>query len=173
MTADMTFNETLLKKIRLLTWFFMMGLFLSGVTAIPLHSELQLLHKMVANGAVARGFVPTGFAEWILKVEQGLSSTNAKYPFLAYGTDWLAFGHIVITIAFWGAVKDPIRNRWLYDFGLIACALIIPWALVLGQVRDIPLGWRLIDCSFGVFGAIPLLIIRHWLSQMNLQAPGL
>ena len=26
---------------------------------------------------------------------------------------------------------------------------------IFGAVRDIPFWWRLIDCSFGVFGAIP------------------
>jgi hypothetical protein len=168
----MTYNETLLRKIRIITWIFIIGLILSGVTAIPLESELKILHNLVTDGNAPRSFVPSGFAEWILKVEQGLTSTNATFPFLAYGTDWLAFGHIVIGIAFWGAVKDPVRNSWLYDFGLIACALIIPWALCFGSIRGIPLAWRFIDCSFGIFGAIPLLIIKKWLSQMNLQVPS-
>jgi hypothetical protein len=40
--------------------------------------------------------------------------------------------------------------------GILACVLVIPLALFCGAVRQIPTGWRLIDCSFGVFGAIPL-----------------
>ena len=62
--------------------------------------------------------------------------------------DWLAFGHIVIAVAFLGAWRDPVGNRWLFDFGLIACVLVIPWALVFGALRGIPWWWRLIDCSF-------------------------
>jgi len=29
-------------------------------------------------------------------------------------------------------------------------------ALICGAIRQIPIGWRLIDCSFGVVGAILL-----------------
>jgi hypothetical protein len=41
--------------------------------------------------------------------------------------------------------------------GLVACAGVIPLALICGPIRGIPFYWRLIDCSFGVFGALPLL----------------
>ncbi|MDB6032636.1 MAG: hypothetical protein JWM16_2974, partial [Verrucomicrobiales bacterium] len=34
---------------------------------------------------------------------------------------------------------------------MIACVAIIPYAFVFGAVRQIPIWWRLIDCSFGVF----------------------
>jgi len=40
---------------------------------------------------------------------------------------------------------------------LIGCILVLPLALICGPLRGIPLYWRLIDCSFGVFGALPLL----------------
>ena len=39
--------------------------------------------------------------------------------------------------------------------------LVIPLALISGPIRGIPIGWRLIDCSFGVFGCIPLLVCRQ------------
>jgi hypothetical protein len=29
-------------------------------------------------------------------------------------------------------------------------------ALIAGPVRGIPFYWRMIDCSFGIFGTIPL-----------------
>jgi hypothetical protein len=51
-----------------------------------------------------------------------------------------------------------VRNRWVLEFGLIACAGVIPLALIAGPVRGIPFYWRLGDCSFGVIGAIPLAI---------------
>jgi len=50
----------------------------------------------------------------------------------------------------------------LFDFGLIACALIIPYAFIFGGIRGIPIWWRLIDCSFGIFGAIPLWFCRGY-----------
>jgi hypothetical protein len=89
-----------------------------------------------------------------------------QFPFLYYGTDWLAFGHFVIAIAFIGALRDPVRNCWLYTFGMISCALVIPYALIFGGLRGIPLWWRLIDCSFGVFGFIPLWFCKKWAEEL-------
>ena len=81
---------------------------------------------------------------------------NNQYPFLAYGYDWLAFAHFVLAILFIGPLKDPVRNKWVIEFGMIACLLIIPFAFIAGHLRGIPLGWRLIDCAFGVVGLTPL-----------------
>ena len=81
--------------------------------------------------------------------------------YIPYGTDWLAFAHLVIAIAFIGPWRDPIKNVWVIDFGLIACVAVIPLAMIAGQFRGIPVWWRFIDCSFGVFGAIPLLLVRR------------
>lgn len=75
---------------------------------------------------------------------------------MSYGTDWLAFAHIVIAVVFIGPLKDPVRNVWVIQFGMIACILIIPLALICGPIRQIPFYWQLIDCSFGVIGIIPL-----------------
>src|SRR6185503_8060891 len=83
--------------------------------------------------------------------------TYQKYPWVAYGTDWLAFGHFVIALFFIGAFIDPVRNVWILYAGLIACVLVLPLALICGPIRGIPLGWRLIDCSFGVIGGLPLI----------------
>jgi hypothetical protein len=103
----------------------------------------------------------SGLAAWLLKVRGALVETNTKHPFLAYGTDWLAFGHFVIAIAFIGPWRDPVKNIWVVEFGMIACILVIPYALLMGAFRGIPFGWRLIDCSFGLFGIIPLWICRR------------
>jgi hypothetical protein len=147
-------SQSLLRKIRLLTGLFILGLFLSGITAIPLLPETDLLAKATNT-------------PWLLRVHAALEQTQTQNPFLFYGTDWLAFGHIVIAIAFIGAWRDPVRNRWLFDFGLIACVLVVPWALVFGAWRGIPLWWRLIDCSFGVFGFIPLWLCRRWTNELD------
>jgi len=67
----------------------------------------------------------------------------------------------MIALVFIGAWRDPVRNLWLFEFGLIACALVIPYALVCGAFRGLPFWWRLIDCSFGLLGAIPLWLGRR------------
>jgi hypothetical protein len=80
---------------------------------------------------------------------------------LAYGTDWLAFGHVAIAIAFLGVLQDPRRNIWVVHFGIIACLLIVPWTLIFGAIRKIPFFWQLIDMSFGLVGLLPLWLARQ------------
>jgi hypothetical protein len=87
------------------------------------------------------------------------------------GTDWLAFGHFVIAVAFVGALLEPVRNRWLFSFGIIACALVVPYALVFGAIRGIPVWWRFVDCSFGVFGIVPLWLCRRWAVELETGLP--
>ena len=157
--------SVLLRRIRWLIGFFIFGLVVSGATAIPLETELNWLVNLTDARTLVEAPGPTAppvWAEWLCRVQTALHETNSKYPFIGYGGDWLAFGHFVIALAFVAAWRDPVCNRWLFDFGLLACALVIPYALVCGAFRGIPFWWRLIDCSFGVFGAIPLWICRHY-----------
>lgn len=160
-------KEILLQRIKLLTWLFIIVLVLAGATAIPLEWELNLVAKFLGVADKSSAEVPGGFAHWILTVREGLHDENAKYPFMAYGTDWLAFGHFAIAVAFIGALRDPVRNMWLFTFGMIACAMILPYAFIFGSIRGIPVGWRLIDCSFGVFGIIPVWFCRRWAMEIE------
>lgn len=128
--------------------FFMAALFISGLTAIPVDWQLSTLLRIVPQN--------TQLYEWLNKVLAGYRHTNEAFPFLLYGYDWLAFAHIVLAILFFGPYKDPVRNIWVVRFGMIAAVLIIPAAFIAGPFRDIPLGWMLIDSSFGVF-ALALL----------------
>jgi hypothetical protein len=148
------------------------GLALSGVTAFPLETELHWL-LLILRSAPLRSFAGyTHLLPWIDRVYGGLSFTNKHFPFLAYGTDWLAFAHLVIAVAFIGPYRDPVRNEWVITFGLIACAGVIPLALIAGHIREIPISWRLLDCSFGVLGGIPLLLCKrhiHTLEQSGIR----
>lgn len=150
-----------LRRIHFWLAVFIAGLVLSGVTAFPLQSELGWLVHLLHTGSLRPIAVSTQLLPWIERVSEALSTTNGRYPFLAYGTDWLAFAHLVIAIAFIGPWVDPVRNKWVITFGLVACAGVIPLALIAGPIRGIPLPWRLIDCSFGVLGCVPLLICRR------------
>lgn len=160
-------ERQLFRRIKLLTWIFILGLFFSGATAIPLKWELNVTAKFLGVGDQSSAQVPSGLSHWILKVREGLDDTDAKYPFMAYGTDWLAFGHFAIAIAFIGALRDPVRNQWLFTFGMIACALIVPYAFIFGDVRGIPIYWRLIDCSFGIFGFVPVWLCKKWVREIE------
>lgn len=151
------------RRIKGLTWLFIAGLLLAGATAIPLKWELDLLANVF--GAAEHSASP--LASWLSRVRTALTQTSEQFPFLLYGTDWLAFGHFAIAIAFIGALRDPVRNSWLYTFGMIACLLIIPYALIFGALRGIPFWWRLIDCSFGVFGFIPVFLCKKWAQELE------
>ena len=147
-------------RIRLLLVLFVLALVAAGLTAFPLVWELRLLDRWFGAGSWVGGVFP-GLAWWLSHVRQGLEASGRDYPFLAYGTDWLAFAHLVIAIAFLGPIKDPVKNIWVVEFGMIACVLVIPLAIVCGQIRGIPWWWRLIDCSFGVIGLVPLALARR------------
>ena len=163
----MTSEKILHRRIKWLTWFFIIGLFLSGATAIPLNWELDLLVKWFGLDGQTSATATSELGRWLLTAREALQDVSAKHPVLFYGTDWLAFGHFVIALAFVGALRDPVRNRWLFDFGLIACVLVIPYALVFGTIRGIPFWWRLIDCSFGVLGFVPLWFCRRWVRELS------
>ncbi len=147
-------------RVRALLLFFILALTASGLTAIPLQWELGVLDRLLGSGSSLGNLVPA-LASWLTLVRAGLSNVYSDYPFLAYGTDWLAFAHIVIAVAFIGPLRDPVRNIWVVEFAMIACLLIIPWTLIFGSLRGIPLFWRLVDMSFGIFGLFPLYLARR------------
>ncbi|MFZ1221057.1 MAG: hypothetical protein WAO00_17315 [Chthoniobacterales bacterium] len=152
-------------RFRIMMLVVIVGLVVSGVTAFPLLAEMRLLTSWLGLGGATSPAGHTGLAFWILTVRFGLEDVYAHYPWIAYGTDWLAFGHIVIALFFVGALIRPAESRSIIYAGIAACLLVIPLALVCGSVRGIPGYWRLIDCSFGLFAFIPLLyclrLLRH------------
>lgn len=147
------------KTIRRLLVVFIATLFISGLTAIPVDPQLSLLLKRLP--------ADTNLYAWIEKVLTAYRNTAANAPFLLYGYDWLAFAHFVLAVLFIGPYKDPVRNIWVIEFGLIACVLVIPFALVAGHFRSIPFGWRLIDCSFGVIGFALLWVIYTRIKKLS------
>jgi hypothetical protein len=89
---------------------------------------------------------------------------------MAYGTDWLAFAHLVIAVAFWGPLRDPVRNIWVVHFGMIACLAVGPLALIAGPIRGIPWGWQLVDMSFGAFDLAPLFFSERGIRRLAAEA---
>ena len=129
---------------------FIAALFISGLTAIPVERELSYIVDHFPFEGSIKG--------WLDEVLIGIKHTSNDYPFLFYGYDWLAFAHFILAILFIGPLRDPVKNKWVIEFGVIACILIIPFAMIAGHFRGMPFWWRLIDCSFGIIGIVPLAI---------------
>ena len=165
-TASATF------RFRVTMTIFIVGLLVSGITAFPLLSEMKLLSSWLGLGDAVSPAGHSGMDFWILTVRFGLEDMYARYPWIAYGTDWLAFGHITIALFFVGPLIRPAEGRSVIYAGIAACLLVIPLALICGPIRGIPLYWRLIDCSFGVLGILPLLYCLKLLRYIAPNRPG-
>ncbi len=146
---------------------FITGLIVSGVTAFPLLWEMDILSRLLGVGDATGPDGHTGLSFWILTVKHGLAHTYATYPWVAYGTDWLAFAHIIIATFFIGPLIHPLSGRSTLYAGIFACAAVVPLAVICGGIRGIPLYWRLVDCSFGVFGVVPLIYCLTLIRRME------
>ena len=120
-------------------------LWISGITAIPAETELLWMKPIML-------YFPQGVQNTYQHILNAILEINIKYPQLAYGYDWLAFGHIVIGMAFIWLYKSPKERYFLTEWGKWACILVIPYASVFALVRQLPVWWIPIDCSFGIFG---------------------
>jgi hypothetical protein len=130
------------------------GLFVSGVTVWPAIWELKTgVHLIWGDSA------PTGTVHrFVVQAIDGLVSTKANYPFLLYAHDWLAFAHVMLAILFAGAIRDPVRNIWIIQCGLIMCALVPVLAAICIPARGLPMCWFFIDAAFAPAAALPLVI---------------
>jgi hypothetical protein len=154
---------TLITKIRLLIVFFMIALIVSGATAMPAETGLKWLMQY-------KDMMPQKMSDWLQTCYLALVDTNTKYPFLAYGYDWLAFAHYVIALSFMGVYRNPVKNIWVIEWQILCCIAVLPLALIAGPVRQIPVFHIAIDCCFGLLGIIPLLICRRWIKQLEVKS---
>lgn len=155
-------EKKLRNTVKWLLWTVIFGLFFSGITALPIESELRIAQSMIDSWRIHNSF-----SRWISLVHEGVVSTYSAFPFVAYGTDWLAFAHLAFAVLFIGPLKDPVRNVWVIEFGIISSVAIVPFAFIAGSMRSIPFFWQLIDCSFGIICGTLLWTCRGKVKQME------
>ncbi len=159
-----------LVRIRLCLLVVMLGLFVAGVTAFPLLEEINVLSRLlVGTGASLDSSAYSGIVRWVLQVRAGLEITYAAYPWVAYGTDWLAFGHLMIMLFFILPYREPARYEGVLWVGIWSSLLILPLAFICGPLRSIPWYWQLIDYSFGVVCIVPLIIAIQEVRKLDAQ----
>lgn len=132
-------------------------LIISGVTAFPIHSEINYLFEN-------RSVFPPFMIQWIEKLYTIISQTP---DIMFYGTDWLAFAHIIIALFFIPVFIDPFKYKINLVIAMIACILVFPLAFICGPVRGIPFFHQLIDCSFGFIGFAYLYFIYNKINRLN------
>ncbi len=152
-----TFKYNIMKNVRIHLSVFLLLLLLSGITAFPIRSEIAFLHEY-------REILPPLLSNWITQLYTNISSTPLV---MLYGTDWLAFAHIVIALFFIPVYIDPEKHKINLKIGMLACLLIFPLAFICGPLRNIPFFHQLIDCSFGVFGFLYLYFIFSKINQIH------
>lgn len=146
-----------IRKIRTALAIFIALLLLSGITAFPLRCELDFLVKH-------KSLVPELMRPWIDEIYDSLIKTP---ELVLYGTDWLAFAHIVISLFFVPLFFDPVKYKANLYVGMTACVLIFPLAFIFGPVRGIPFFHQLIDCSFGLFGFLNLYLVLRAVNKLE------
>ena len=147
------------QRIRLLLIVFTVLFLLSGLTVFPVEWEVSTVIKVFwGDAAPGDGFLAPVHKK-LLEIRDALPVIKTKYPFIFYGFDWLGFAFIIMAILFAGVIRDPVRNKWVIQFALISCILVVIFAAIFAPLRGMPWQWILIDSSFGIFGVIPLIII--------------
>ncbi|MCE3294844.1 MAG: hypothetical protein K0R65_558 [Crocinitomicaceae bacterium] len=136
---------------------FMTILILSGVTAFPIDSEMNWLY-------MNRSFFPDNISDWIFSIWRDIQNTPDT---LFYGTDWLAFAHIIISLFFIPVYRNPVKHQVNLHIGMIACLAVFPLAFICGPIRGIPFAHQLIDCSFGVIGFAVLFFINNQINRLK------
>ncbi|MDP6046147.1 MAG: hypothetical protein QGH94_07575 [Phycisphaerae bacterium] len=155
-----------MKRARLMLAIVAFGLLVSGVTIWPATWELELLVDSIWGPGPSSG-VMHGF---VLRVIEAVDYVGAEYPFLFYAGDWLAFAMIVLAILFYGARRDPVRNVWIVQCGLIMCVLIPVLAGICVPLRGLPLRWFWVDTAFAPAAGIPLWIALRDIRRVEKQA---
>ena len=61
----------------------------------------------------------------------------------------------------------PVNRKWVVEFGIIACILVISYGFIMGYVRGIPSYWSFIDSLFGICGVIRLLVDRTLILRID------
>lgn len=144
-------------KIRFTLIIFIILLLLSGITAFPLRTEM---HFLFSN----RSHFPLFMQGWIEEVHLAIEQTS---DLVLYGTDWLAFAHIIIALFFIPVYINPVKHKANLIIGMIACLAILPLAFICGPIRGIPFFHQLVDCLFGLIGIAFLSFILTHINKLN------
>jgi len=148
------------------------GLLLSGLSIyIP-----ALQGGQIVNAILQRLFDSTPS---IAPVYQALAiqtfdfqMVSGKHLQLMLDNDWLGFAHFMLAVLFLGAIRDPCRNLWVTQFGLISAVSLVPAAFFFGALRGAPFLHLCIDAGFGAAAFVPLYVGYRQLRMLRVSKEG-
>lgn len=157
------------RRIRFLLFVVILGLGFGCQMVWLVEPELEWMNRVLGEGSSLGQLFPA-LSGWIGHLHQGIIETYSRYPFIAYCMDWLAFTQLAYIVFFLGAIRDPVRNLWIIQSGMLICLIHLFIAFGCGTFRGIPLFWQLIDSSFGAAGFVILFIVyRNVIFLRNLR----
>ncbi len=151
----------LLTRIRLCLALLMAGLLFSSLPGFfPLNGTKWILGLLARTSHFGDG---TPLFTWFLGTRQALMATSLTARFLFYATNRDGLSRILFALLFLGPYRDPVRNRWVINFGLLSCAALVLFAFVAGEIQGMPFLWRCADAAFALLCALPLLLCKHYI----------
>jgi hypothetical protein len=78
--------EPLRRRLRAWTLFFIVGLVVSGATALPIPTELERGIGLLGEDLSGGGRLPFFVADWLRTLRDGIRETSARAPFMFYET---------------------------------------------------------------------------------------
>jgi hypothetical protein len=151
-----------LQKVKLLILVFIISLVGVGISVFPITTILDVLNPYLSSN-----YPESTLTHFLLSITNALNYNNQHYPFMLYTLDWLAYAHIMIALVFIGPLREPVKNIWVIEFGILACLLTLPAIFVFGYKSQIPLWWSCIDCSFGLIGALLLIYTKQLVKKLD------
>ncbi|MBN1124905.1 MAG: hypothetical protein JXA82_07850 [Sedimentisphaerales bacterium] len=159
-------QQKLLYRIRFVLILFAIGLILSGIIFFPLKQQLDLLVRLCGPGTwVETVFSPMAY--WIDRMHEATIDVHRDHAFVFYCTDWVAFAMIIVGLAFWGPIRNPVRNRWVIEWGILISVLSVLTVLISAPLRGWPWFWLPFDSSFGILALVPLWLAHHWTCRLE------
>jgi hypothetical protein len=150
------------KKIKLLILTFIVSLVAIGISVFPVTSILDNLIPFLTSN-----YPDSRLTNFLQAISEALNYNHEHYPFMLYTLDWLGYAHLMIALVFIGPLRDPVKNIWVIEFGILACLLTIPAIFIFGYKNQMPLWWSFIDCSFGIIGAMLLFYIKYLINKIT------
>lgn len=154
---------SLLSRIRLVLAIAIVCLILGSLATLAAPHTISVVLSILSRMEIATPDTSHSF-RWLQHIQLQLGRDSDLHPMLHFCADLFAFVQLVFALALIGPLRNPIRNQWVIQFGILACCGLIPVALILGPWHGLPMAWRLVSCGAALCGIVTLMLCRHYIT---------